>query len=79
MSGDRSVLGPFETASEARLALRPADGFLLGPRARRVRQPQATTPPQELIHRQRRLVPELTSLRYRDLTVYLWAVRVGHL
>jgi hypothetical protein len=34
MSGDRRVLGPFETASEALLALRPADGSCLTPQSR---------------------------------------------
>jgi hypothetical protein len=34
MSGDRRVLGPFETASEARLALRPADGSFLAAESR---------------------------------------------
>jgi hypothetical protein len=34
MSGDRRVLGPFETASEALLALRPADGSFLAPGSR---------------------------------------------
>ena len=34
MSGDRRVLGPFETASEALLALRPADGSFLAPESR---------------------------------------------
>ena len=34
MSGDRRVLGPFETASEALSALRPADGSLLAPGSR---------------------------------------------
>ena len=33
-SGDRRVLGPFETASEAVLALRPADGSFLAPKSR---------------------------------------------
>ena len=34
MSGDRWVLGPFETASEALLALRPADRSFLAPESR---------------------------------------------
>jgi hypothetical protein len=34
MSGDRTVLDPFETASEALLALRSADGSLLAPKSR---------------------------------------------
>ena len=34
MSGDRRVLGPFETASEALLALRPADGSCWAPESR---------------------------------------------
>jgi hypothetical protein len=34
MSGDRRVLGPFETASEALAALRPADGSFFAPGAR---------------------------------------------
>jgi hypothetical protein len=34
MSGHRGVLGPFQTVSEARLALRPADGSLLAPESR---------------------------------------------
>jgi hypothetical protein len=34
MSGDRRVLGPFETAPEALLALRPADGSCLAPESR---------------------------------------------
>jgi len=34
MSGDRRVLGPFETASEALLAVRPADGSFLAPESR---------------------------------------------
>jgi len=33
-SGHRRVLGPFQTVSEARLALRPADGSLLAPESR---------------------------------------------
>ena len=34
MSGDRPVPGPFQTAAEARLALRPADGSCLAPQSR---------------------------------------------
>jgi hypothetical protein len=34
ISGDRKVLGPFETAAQARLALRPADGSFVAPQAR---------------------------------------------
>ena len=34
MSGDRRMLGPFETASEALAALRPADGSCVAPQAR---------------------------------------------
>jgi hypothetical protein len=34
MSGDRRVLGPFQTAAETRLALRPADGSFLAPGSR---------------------------------------------
>jgi hypothetical protein len=34
VSGGRRVLGPFETAAEALLALRPADGSFLAPQAR---------------------------------------------
>jgi hypothetical protein len=34
MSGDRPVLGPFRTAAEALLALRPADGSFVAPESR---------------------------------------------
>jgi hypothetical protein len=34
ISGDRTVLGPFQTASEALLALRPADGSFPAPESR---------------------------------------------
>jgi hypothetical protein len=34
VSGDRRVLGPFGTASEARSALRPADGSFVAPESR---------------------------------------------
>jgi hypothetical protein len=34
LNGDRAVPGPFQTAAEARLALRPADGSCLAPQSR---------------------------------------------